>query len=151
MPQKIPHAGQMPLKSEKNPADSTIHIVHVETSQEVLTIASHADWVTAVAWSDDDTRLASASRDKSVKVYNRARERYFRAIWGMEWQHVVFPFSPAISRSFLLAVTTSCRVRILRVPRKLQKSASVAKVTNCFATEPIFLCPVRINDYCESI
>ncbi len=53
-------------------ADSTIRIVNVETLQEVRTIASHADWVTAVAWSDDGTRLASASRDKSAKVYDGA-------------------------------------------------------------------------------
>ena len=53
-------------------ADSTIRIVNVEALQEVRTIASHADWVTAVAWSDDGTRLASASRDKSVKVYDGA-------------------------------------------------------------------------------
>ena len=53
-------------------ADSTIRIVNVETLQEVRTIASHADWVTAVAWSDDGTRLASSSRDKSAKVYDGA-------------------------------------------------------------------------------
>ena len=53
-------------------ADSTIRIVNTETLQEVRTIASHADWVTAVAWSDDGTRLASASRDKSTKVYDGA-------------------------------------------------------------------------------
>lgn len=51
-------------------ADSTIRIVSVETMKEIRTIASHADWVTAVAWSDDGTRLASASRDKSAKVYD---------------------------------------------------------------------------------
>ena len=53
-------------------ADSTIRIVNVETLQEIRTIASHADWVTAVAWSDDGTRLVSASRDKSAKVYDGA-------------------------------------------------------------------------------
>ena len=53
-------------------ADSTIQIVNVETQQKVRTIASHADWVTAVAWSDDGTHLASASRDKSAKVYDGA-------------------------------------------------------------------------------
>lgn len=53
-------------------ADSTIRIVNTETQQEVRRILSHADWVTAVAWSDDGTRLASASRDKSAKVYDAA-------------------------------------------------------------------------------
>ncbi|MCO8123501.1 hypothetical protein NHH03_17270 [Stieleria sp. TO1_6] len=53
-------------------ADSTIRIVNLDNLQESRTIASHADWVTAVAWSDDGTRLASASRDKSTKVYDGA-------------------------------------------------------------------------------
>ncbi len=51
-------------------ADSMIRIVNIETLQEVQTIASHADWVTAVVWSDDGSRLVSASRDKSAKVYD---------------------------------------------------------------------------------
>lgn len=51
-------------------ADSTIRIINSETMQEIRTIASHADWVFAVAWSDDGTRLVSASRDKSAKVYD---------------------------------------------------------------------------------
>ncbi|WP_218933557.1 WD40 domain-containing protein [Rubripirellula lacrimiformis] len=51
-------------------ADSTIRIINTETLKEIRAFASHADWVTAVAWSDDGTRLASASRDKSVKVYD---------------------------------------------------------------------------------
>ncbi|MCA9139764.1 MAG: hypothetical protein KDB00_23490, partial [Planctomycetales bacterium] len=53
-------------------ADSTIRIVNVDTLEEVRTIASHADWVNAVTWSDDGSRLASASRDKSVKVFDGA-------------------------------------------------------------------------------
>ncbi len=53
-------------------SDSTIRIVNLDTLKEVRTIASHADWVTAVSWSDDGTRLASASRDKSAKVYDGA-------------------------------------------------------------------------------
>lgn len=53
-------------------ADSTIRIINVDTFQEIRTIASHADWVTAIAWSDDGSRLASASRDKSAKAYDGA-------------------------------------------------------------------------------
>jgi WD40 repeat protein len=51
-------------------ADSMIRIVNIEALREVRTIASHADWVTAVAWSDDGSLLISASRDKSAKVYD---------------------------------------------------------------------------------
>ncbi len=51
-------------------ADSTIRIVDTQTLEEVRSIASHADWVTAVDWSDDGKVLVSASRDKSAKVYD---------------------------------------------------------------------------------
>ncbi len=51
-------------------ADGIIRIVNVDTMAETKTIANHADWVTAVAWSDDGSRLASASRDKSAKVFD---------------------------------------------------------------------------------
>ncbi len=47
-----------------------VHIVNLSDMSEVRTLASHADWVTSLAWSDDGTRLASASRDKSVKVFD---------------------------------------------------------------------------------
>lgn len=53
-------------------ADALIRVVDVETAADVRTIASHADWVTGVAWSDDGTLLASSSRDKSAKLYDAA-------------------------------------------------------------------------------
>jgi WD40 repeat protein/mono/diheme cytochrome c family protein len=55
-------------------ADALIRIVDVETAADIRTIASHADWVTGVAWSDDGALMASSSRDKSAKVYNSAGE-----------------------------------------------------------------------------
>lgn len=51
-------------------ADGLIRIVNTDTMAETRTIANHADWVTAIAWSDDGTRLVSASRDKSAKVFD---------------------------------------------------------------------------------
>ena len=51
-------------------ADALIRVVDLETAADVRTIASHADWVTGIAWSDDGTLLASSSRDKSAKLYN---------------------------------------------------------------------------------
>jgi len=51
-------------------ADGLIRIVNTDSLAETRTIANHADWVTAIAWSDDGTRLVSASRDKSAKVFD---------------------------------------------------------------------------------
>ncbi|MEO8269855.1 MAG: c-type cytochrome domain-containing protein [Aureliella sp.] len=53
-------------------ADSSIRIVNVTDLAELRSISSHADWVSSVAWSDDGTRLVSASRDKSSKVFDGA-------------------------------------------------------------------------------
>ncbi|RCS47615.1 hypothetical protein DTL42_13905 [Bremerella cremea] len=50
-------------------ADSSLRIINTQTLAEVRAIASHADWVNAVAWSDDGSLLVSGSRDKSAKVY----------------------------------------------------------------------------------
>ena len=51
-------------------ADGLIRIVNTDTMAETRTISNHADWVTAIAWSDDGTRIVSASRDKSAKVFD---------------------------------------------------------------------------------
>lgn len=51
-------------------ADSMIRVVDLKTFAEKRVIASHADWVTAVCWSEDGSKIASASRDKSAKVFD---------------------------------------------------------------------------------
>ncbi|MCA9186417.1 MAG: c-type cytochrome domain-containing protein [Pirellulaceae bacterium] len=51
-------------------ADGIIRVVNVRDHSQDRTIASHADAVNAVAWSDDGKRLLSASRDKSAKVFD---------------------------------------------------------------------------------
>jgi WD40 repeat protein len=49
-------------------ADSTIRLIDMNTMTERKLIACHADWVSALAWSDDGTKLGSASRDKTAKI-----------------------------------------------------------------------------------
>lgn len=51
-------------------ADQSIQVINHKTLDVVRKLSSHADWVTAIAWSDDGKRLASASRDKSAKVFD---------------------------------------------------------------------------------
>lgn len=51
-------------------ADSLIRVIELKSFVEKRVIASHADWVTAVHWSEDGTKIASASRDKSSKVFD---------------------------------------------------------------------------------
>ena len=40
------------------------------TVSQLSQIEDHADWIFAVAWSPDGKRLASASRDKTAKVFD---------------------------------------------------------------------------------
>ncbi|MFN3150281.1 c-type cytochrome domain-containing protein [Bremerella sp.] len=51
-------------------ADSSLRIIDTQSLKEIRSFASHADWVTAVSWSDDGKLLISGSRDKSAKVYD---------------------------------------------------------------------------------
>lgn len=51
-------------------ADGTTRLLDAANLTEVKLFATHADWVTAVAWSPDGKRIASASKDKSAKVIN---------------------------------------------------------------------------------
>lgn len=53
-------------------ADGRIHLIDLKLSQVVHVINSHSDWVRSVAWSPDGEQLASASRDKTAKVFQGA-------------------------------------------------------------------------------
>ena len=50
-------------------ADRQIHLIDLQANRVVRSIDSHSDWVHAVAWSEDGTTLASASRDKTAKLF----------------------------------------------------------------------------------
>jgi WD40 repeat protein len=49
--------------------DERVKVWDAETGQEALTLTGHSDRVLAVAWSPDGSRLASASADGTVKVW----------------------------------------------------------------------------------
>lgn len=53
-------------------ADNAIRLIDLETRTELRTIQQHADWVLGLAFSSDGTRLASASRDRTARVYEVA-------------------------------------------------------------------------------
>lgn len=50
--------------------DGMIRLFDGLSYEPTLTISNHSDWVTAVAFSHDSTKLASASRDKTAKVFD---------------------------------------------------------------------------------
>ena len=55
-------------------ADGLIHLVDLATLKVVNTISSHSDWVRSVAWNEMG-ELASASRDKTVKLFSDEFDR----------------------------------------------------------------------------
>jgi WD40 repeat protein len=54
-------------------ADNAIHIFAWEDRKETALIQQHADWVTALSFNADSTRLASASRDRTARIYDPLR------------------------------------------------------------------------------
>ena len=51
-------------------ADTTIRLIDVASRQEVATLRVHTDYVHAVAWSPDGTRLASSSDDYAGRIWD---------------------------------------------------------------------------------
>ena len=49
-------------------APTTLRLIDVATRQEVAELRGHTDFVHAVAWSSDGTRLVSGSGDRSIRV-----------------------------------------------------------------------------------
>jgi WD40 repeat protein len=50
--------------------DNAIHVFDSDTFTSTITIQQHTDWVTAIAFNTNGTQIASASRDRTARVYD---------------------------------------------------------------------------------
>ncbi len=50
--------------------DPLVHIINVETGEEVSTFIGHEGWISAIAFSPDGKKLASGSDDTTIKLWD---------------------------------------------------------------------------------
>ena len=122
-------------------ADSLIRIYNVETMQLVRTIASHADWVSDIAWSDDGSRLVSGSRDKSAKVFDALSGDMVASYLGHGAAYGACQSWPTGNRSYQPAATKNFIAGRSRTPNQLPSSPLAEMRSSRFAATMLCLCP----------
>lgn len=85
---------------------------------EGLRIEDHADWVTAVAFSPDGNRLATASRDKTAKVFDLTTGATLATFMGHEQPVADVLFVPDGER--VVSCGKDRRVRIWKIDEAKQ-------------------------------
>lgn len=66
----MPSSGSQNTQIAVGGGNRSIYLINPQTNSVEKEYRSHSDWVRALCWSDDGTRLASASRDKTVKLFD---------------------------------------------------------------------------------
>ena len=63
-----------------------VHICDASTGEEVLTLKGHTDAVLDVCFSSDGTKIASASRDNTVKIWGAGAGQELLIHPGIFWR-----------------------------------------------------------------
>ena len=63
-------------------ADNKLRLVNIESGEVTHELGSHSDWVNSVAWNTDDSRLVTASRDKTKGVQRSNRRENCQLSWA---------------------------------------------------------------------
>ena len=64
--------------------DCTIRLWNASTGRQQTVFTGHEGWVTSLAFSSDGSKIASGSRDKSVRIWEVQRARCQQAIHGKD-------------------------------------------------------------------
>lgn len=73
-------------------ADHVIRVFDLSTARQILAVEGHADWVTDLIVAGDNGRLVSASRDRSVRIFNPTDGKLLLSY--LEHEQPVFALAP---------------------------------------------------------
>jgi WD40 repeat protein len=104
----------------------------VATGRQLFALAGHTDRVTAIAWSPDGKRLATASLDPTVKLFDASRGEELLTLYGHRLPVYETAFSPDGRYLAAAALDGTLRVYAIRIEDLLALAAQRA-------TEPLVL------------
>jgi WD40 repeat protein len=115
-------------------AEDALHRA-VLTSRVRLTLSGHTNWVTSVAYSPVGSRLATASNDRTARVWEVASGREMFALTGYTDSVTSVAFSPDGSR--LATVSWDKTVRVYALSPNIEALIALAqtRVTRSLTAE----------------
>jgi dipeptidyl aminopeptidase/acylaminoacyl peptidase len=116
-------------------AGQAVKIWDVATGQGLFTLTGHTDFVRGMAFSRDGTRLASVSRDRTVRLWDVTKGRLIHTFEGGYYQ-TKLAFSPDGARLAIVATDRGIELRDVRTFQLIRTFEGNTAVTRALAFTP---------------